>query len=78
MKILVFAAIMLSAATVEVCAQRDTTSHTLDGIVVTGTRNMTDVRHLPQTISVVDRHALTENRRTNVLPTLAEQCPDCS
>lgn len=75
MKILVFAAIMLSAATVEVCAQRDTTSHTLDGIVVTGTRNMTDVRHLPQTISVVDRHALTENRRTNVLPTLAEQVP---
>ena len=68
-------AIMLSAATVEVCAQRDTTSHTLDGIVVTGTRNMTDVRHLPQTISVVDRHALTENRRTNVLPTLAEQVP---
>ena len=75
MKRLVFAAIMLSAATVEVCAQRDTTSHTLDGIVVTGTRNMTDVRHLPQTISVVDRHALTENRRTNVLPTLAEQVP---
>ena len=31
--------------------------------------------NLPMTVSVVDRQKLTENRRTNVLPTLSEQVP---
>lgn len=75
MKKLIFAAAILSASTGGAYAQRDTVSHTLDGVVVTGTRNVTDVRHLPQTISVVGRQTLTENRRTNVLPTLSEQVP---
>ena len=75
MKKLIFATAILSAVTGVACAQRDTVSHTLSGVVVTGTRNVTDVRHLPQTISVVDRRTLTENRRTNVLPTLSEQVP---
>jgi iron complex outermembrane receptor protein len=44
-------------------------------VVVTGTRNKTDVRHLPFTVSVVGRQKLTENNRTNVLPTLTEQVP---
>lgn len=75
MKKLIFATAILSAVTGVAYAQRDTVSHTLDGVVVTGTRNVTDVRHLPQTISVVGRQTLTENRRTNVLPTLSEQVP---
>lgn len=33
----------------------DTTAIALDNVVVTGTRNATDVRHLPMTISVVGR-----------------------
>lgn len=53
----------------------DTTAVSLDNVVVTGTRNATDVRHLPMTISVVSRDKLTENQRINVLPTLAEQVP---
>ena len=53
----------------------DTTSIALDNVVVTGTRNATDVRHLPMTISVVSREKLTENQRINVLPSLAEQVP---
>lgn len=53
----------------------DTTAVALDNVVVTGTRNATDVRHLPMTISVVGREKLTENQRINVLPTLAEQVP---
>ena len=53
----------------------DTTAIALDNVVVTGTRNATDVRHLPMTISVVGREKLTENQRINVLPTLAEQVP---
>lgn len=47
----------------------------LNEVVVTGTRNATDIRHLPQTITVVGREVLTENERPNVLPTLMEQVP---
>ena len=47
----------------------------LGEIVVTGTRNSTDIRHLPQTITVVQRQTLTVNQRTSILPTLMEQVP---
>lgn len=53
----------------------DSTAHEIDEVVVTGTRNSTDIRHLPMTISVVGRDKLTEKQRTNVLPTLSEQVP---
>ena len=75
MKKLIFAAVLLSAVSVQAAAQTDTTSHTLGDVVVTGTRSTADVRHLPMTVSVVDRAKLTENQRTNVLPTLSEQVP---
>lgn len=75
MKKIIFAAALLTAAAGQVHAQRDTTAHTLDNVVVTGTRNVTDIRHLPMTISVVNRDKLTENQRVNVLPTLSEQVP---
>lgn len=47
----------------------------LSEVVVTGSRNVTDIRHLPQTVTVVDHLKLTENQRTNVLPTIMEQVP---
>lgn len=47
----------------------------LDEVVVTGTRNSTDIRHLPQTVTIVGRDKLTENERISVLPTLMEQVP---
>lgn len=75
MKKLIFAAALLTAAAGQVHALRDTTAHTLDNVVVTGTRNVTDIRHLPMTISVVNRDKLTENQRVNVLLTLSEQVP---
>ena len=75
MKKLIFAATLLCAVSVEAAAQSDTVSHKLDDVVVTGTRSTADVRHLPMTISVVDREKLIENQRTNVLPTLSEQVP---
>lgn len=65
----------LLAGTLSASAQIDTTTYELDNVVVTGTRNKTDVRHLPFTVSVVGRQKLTENNRTNVLPTLTEQVP---
>lgn len=47
----------------------------LDNVVVTGTRTVTDVRHLPFTVDVINRQQLTDNQRVNVLPTLMEQVP---
>ena len=35
-------------------------SYKLDEVVVTGTRNETDIRHLPMTISVVGRRQLEQ------------------
>ncbi len=48
---------------------------TTDEVVVTGTRNETDIRHLPMTISVVDRKQLESKYQPSVLPTLTEQVP---
>lgn len=56
-------------------AQNDTTRVMLDNVVVTGTRNETDVRHLPMTINVLNRATLTEQFTQNVLPTVNEQVP---
>ena len=50
-------------------------SRTIDEVVVTGTRNETDIRHLPMTISTVNHKKLTESHRTSILPTLTEQVP---
>lgn len=44
-------------------------------VVVTGTRHATDVRHLPMTVTVIDRNVLTEQHRANVLPTAMQQVP---
>ena len=44
-------------------------------VVITGTRTATDVRHLSQTVNVVDRDAIEESNRTSLLPLLAEQVP---
>lgn len=50
-------------------------NYAIDEIVVTGTRNETDIRHLPMTISIVDRQKLEEGYRASVLPALNEQVP---
>lgn len=49
--------------------------YALDEVVVTGTRNGTDIRHLPMTVSVVGRKQLEDRYQPSVLPTLAEQVP---
>lgn len=48
---------------------------TLNEVVVTGTRNETDIRHLPMTISVVDRKKLESSYQPSILPMLNEQVP---
>ena len=50
-------------------------SYKLDEVVVTGTRNETDIRHLPMTISVVGRQQLEQTYQPSILPALTEQVP---
>ncbi len=47
----------------------------LKEIVVTGTRSLTDVRHLPMTVTVVGRETLTVQHQPNVLPTVMQEVP---
>ena len=56
-------------------AETATDSLTLQEVVVTGTRNATDVRHLPMTVTIFDRQTLTKQNQTNVLPTVMQQVP---
>lgn len=44
-------------------------------VVVTGTRNETDVRHLSQTVSVVNRSEINQALQPSLLPVLTEQIP---
>lgn len=44
-------------------------------VVVTGTRNETDVRHLSQTVSVVNRSKISQVLQPSLLPVLTEQIP---
>lgn len=58
-----------------VCVYAQQRTDTLQNVVVTGTRNATDVRYLPLTVTVVDNKKLNEQYRTSVLPTVMEQTP---
>ena len=44
-------------------------------VVVTGTRNAVDVRHLPMTVTIIGREKLTEQHHSNVLPVAMQQVP---
>lgn len=50
-------------------------NYMIDEVVVTGTRNETDVRHLPMTISVVSRQQIEKRYEPSLLPLLTEQVP---
>lgn len=50
-------------------------THEIDEVVVTGTRNETDVRHLSQTVTVVDRSKIDRSLQPSLLPVLTEQVP---
>lgn len=52
---------------------KDTTQ--IGEVVVTGTRNATDIRHLPLTITSISNESLNEHFRSSILPTVMEQTP---
>ena len=59
-----------------IIAQAETAdSLALQEIVVTGTRNATDVRHLPMTVTVISRETLTAQHQPSVLPTVMQEVP---
>ena len=69
---LILAAAAVSFTTVQATEPKDSI---LQEVVITGTRSATDVRHLSQTVNVVDRAAIEETNRTSLLPLLTEQVP---
>lgn len=60
-------------------AQTDTTNiarnYTINEVVVTGTRNETDIRHLPMTVSIIKRQQIEQTHEPSLLPILTEQIP---
>ena len=60
-------------------AQNDTAriarNYSIDEVVVTGTRNETDIRHLPMTVSVINRKQIEQAFQPSLLPILTEQVP---
>ncbi len=66
---------MLTVVTVGMSLFAQTDSLQLQEVVVTGTRNATDLRYLPMTINVIGREALTEQYQTSILPTVVQQVP---
>lgn len=58
--------------------QQDTVTirnYSLDEVVVTGTRNATDIRHLSMTVSVINRAKIEHTLQPSLLPVLTEQVP---
>ena len=45
----------------------------LNEVVVTGTRNATDIRHLPMTVSVITHRQIEESHEVSLLPLLSQQ-----
>lgn len=67
----------LSLMSITVGAEEETLIDSLQisEVVVTGTRNAIDVRHLPMTVNVIGRETLTEQYQPNVLSTVMQQVP---
>lgn len=72
-------AALLMASQVQAQVAADTVStnkvYSIGEVVVTGTRNETDIRHLSQTVSVVNREKLEQAMQPSLLPVLTEQVP---
>lgn len=47
----------------------------LENVVITGTCNAADVRHLPMTVTIVGRDKLEESHQSSILPTVMQQVP---
>lgn len=83
MKRNIYLTLSLTLAVMTAVAQQplrtDTTAtnniHPIDEVVVTGTRSRTDIRHLPMTVTSIDRTAIEQSMQPSLLPVLTEQIP---
>ena len=77
--ILTLAMCMVSFASFAQNSQNDTLKvakdYSLEEVVVTGSRTETDVRHLSQTVSIIERSKIEQRLQPSVLPMLTEQVP---
>ncbi|MBO4463781.1 MAG: TonB-dependent receptor [Prevotella sp.] len=71
-KILFF---IMCGLTAGIAQAQTTDSLSMDEVVVTGTRNVVDVRHLPMTVTVINREKLTEQHQASILPTVMQEVP---
>ena len=69
------AVVLCMFACLGVSAAEFDTLRPIDGVVVTGTRVRTDVRHLPMTVSVVGREEIENSLNPSLLPVLSERIP---
>ena len=70
------AALCLLTAVTSAAQEADSLrTYPIDEAVITGTRNRTDVRHLSQTVSVVNRDKIEQTMQPSLLPVLNEQIP---
>lgn len=70
------AALCLLSAVTSAAQEADSLrTYPIDEAVITGTRNRTDVRHLSQTVSVVNRDKIEQTMQPSLLPVLNEQIP---
>ena len=53
----------------------DPTQVKIQEVVVTGTRNEVDIRHLPMTVTVVGQQKLIEQNHQSILPAVMQQVP---
>ena len=74
-KIIAVMLTMMTAPFGQMYANTLADSLALQEVVVTGTRNATDVRHLPMTVTVIGRDLLTAEHQTSVLPTVMHEVP---
>ena len=68
-------AVQLPAQLLQADSTQTNRNYTINEVVVTGTRNETDIRHLPMTISVVNRSRIEQSQHESLLPLLTEQVP---
>ena len=66
---------LTAAAILPIHAEEVNDSANIQEVVVTGTRNVTDIRHLPMTVTIIGRDRLTEKHESSLLPTVMEEVP---
>lgn len=76
-KTIILCGALLTTMSLQAVEPRDSTtmSGSIEQVVVTGTRALSDVRLLPFNVSVVDRQTLSLNSSSSVLPSVVEHVP---